>query len=105
MSQAKCDAVEALPPFPQTKIRRPSSRARRIISIDCPTFSRSMVSIAFSSAALYEKGKAFAINIGQSPCACYHSPFARPEPHAQEDHTSELQSPCNLVCRLLLEKK
>src|SRR5256885_6272106 len=27
--------------------------------------------------------------------------------HAQrsEEHTSELQSPCNLVCRLLLEKK
>src|ERR1039457_1302395 len=23
----------------------------------------------------------------------------------QEEHTSELQSPCNLVCRLLLEKK
>ena len=22
-----------------------------------------------------------------------------------EEHTSELQSPCNLVCRLLLEKK
>src|SRR2546426_8909029 len=22
-----------------------------------------------------------------------------------EDHTSELESPCNLVCRLLLEKK
>src|SRR5256885_5046557 len=33
------------------------------------------------------------------------------EPHEREDddrseeHTSELQSPCNLVCRLLLEKK
>src|SRR5256885_8682069 len=28
------------------------------------------------------------------------------EPHARsEEHTSELQSPCNLVCRLLLEKK
>src|SRR5256885_9661610 len=30
------------------------------------------------------------------------------EPRAQarsEEHTSELQSPCNLVCRLLLEKK
>src|SRR5205807_10540560 len=25
--------------------------------------------------------------------------------HRSEDHTSELQSPCNLVCRLLLEKK
>src|SRR5205807_3028559 len=24
---------------------------------------------------------------------------------ASEEHTSELQSPCNLVCRLLLEKK
>src|SRR5256885_3952715 len=28
------------------------------------------------------------------------SPSAR-----SEEHTSELQSPCNLVCRLLLEKK
>src|SRR3989454_7962268 len=28
------------------------------------------------------------------------------EAHARsEEHTSELQSPCNLVCRLLLEKK
>src|SRR5256885_11414760 len=29
---------------------------------------------------------------------CPHSPRS-------EEHTSELQSPCNLVCRLLLEKK
>src|SRR5256885_9810604 len=29
-----------------------------------------------------------------------------PSPHPRsEEHTSELQSPCNLVCRLLLEKK
>src|SRR5256885_13192866 len=27
------------------------------------------------------------------------------EPARSEEHTSELQSPCNLVCRLLLEKK
>src|SRR5688500_19421535 len=27
------------------------------------------------------------------------------EPTRSEEHTSELQSPCNLVCRLLLEKK
>src|SRR2546426_4230371 len=26
-------------------------------------------------------------------------------PGRSEEHTSELQSPCNLVCRLLLEKK
>src|SRR5256885_11624832 len=27
------------------------------------------------------------------------------DPDRSEEHTSELQSPCNLVCRLLLEKK
>src|SRR5256885_12997922 len=27
------------------------------------------------------------------------------DPCRSEEHTSELQSPCNLVCRLLLEKK
>src|SRR5256885_3343252 len=29
----------------------------------------------------------------------------RGDPCRSEEHTSELQSPCNLVCRLLLEKK
>src|SRR5256885_14644416 len=29
----------------------------------------------------------------------------RKEARRSEEHTSELQSPCNLVCRLLLEKK
>src|SRR2546426_6319652 len=38
---------------------------------------------------------------------CGHCPSsrrARPVERSEE-HTSELQSPCNLVCRLLLEKK
>src|SRR2546426_3253137 len=30
---------------------------------------------------------------------------ANPPALRSEEHTSELQSPCNLVCRLLLEKK
>src|SRR5256885_6143886 len=45
-----------------------------------------------------------------------HSRLPQARPHARtwvlsdyskrsEEHTSELQSPCNLVCRLLLEKK
>src|SRR5256885_8942778 len=41
--------------------------------------------------------------------AALRRPAARrvpPEPDERsEEHTSELQSPCNLVCRLLLEKK
>src|SRR2546426_6576794 len=32
-------------------------------------------------------------------------PQAADVPPRSEEHTSELQSPCNLVCRLLLEKK
>src|SRR5256885_10136179 len=43
-------------------------------------------------------------------CACHGvtssiaaARIARPS--RSEEHTSELQSPCNLVCRLLLEKK
>src|SRR2546426_1998534 len=31
--------------------------------------------------------------------------FGRGGDARSEEHTSELQSPCNLVCRLLLEKK
>src|SRR5256885_9802639 len=31
--------------------------------------------------------------------------LARAQRIRSEEHTSELQSPCNLVCRLLLEKK
>src|SRR2546426_3026812 len=31
--------------------------------------------------------------------------LADEETDRSEEHTSELQSPCNLVCRLLLEKK
>src|SRR5256885_5201928 len=33
-------------------------------------------------------------------CAARNDGYSR-----SEEHTSELQSPCNLVCRLLLEKK
>src|SRR5256885_9014033 len=37
---------------------------------------------------------------------CLQAPFTGGEDGLRsEEHTSELQSPCNLVCRLLLEKK
>src|SRR3989454_4311106 len=38
------------------------------------------------------------------PAEEYHRNYYRRNPRSEE-HTSELQSPCNLVCRLLLEKK
>src|SRR5256885_2672438 len=47
---------------------------------------------------------------GQTPAAVpsagkRSSRASRATPPRSEEHTSELQSPCNLVCRLLLEKK
>src|SRR5256885_5565112 len=42
----------------------------------------------------------------QSPAHATHQLPAPPVALGRsEEHTSELQSPCNLVCRLLLEKK
>src|SRR2546426_6395551 len=40
-------------------------------------------------------------------CVTWNTPFeiAICLSKRSEEHTSELQSPCNLVCRLLLEKK
>src|SRR2546426_4955140 len=45
--------------------------------------------------------------VGQAPGVRVHTtgiPWEDPSGRSEE-HTSELQSPCNLVCRLLLEKK
>src|SRR2546426_9003859 len=50
---------------------------------------------------------------GQTQTSSHRSPPLAPGPPRRaarggsrsEEHTSELQSPCNLVCRLLLEKK
>src|SRR5256885_11600892 len=43
-----------------------------------------------------DQARAWTLRLGRGPPA----PSSR-----SEEHTSELQSPCNLVCRLLLEKK
>src|SRR5256885_12943279 len=47
--------------------------------------------------ALYMKTKNFHWHMSGPHFRDYHL--------RSEEHTSELQSPCNLVCRLLLEKK
>src|SRR5256885_6221479 len=40
-----------------------------------------------------------------STCTSPNGRLTMVAPSRSEEHTSELQSPCNLVCRLLLEKK
>src|SRR5690348_18107099 len=39
------------------------------------------------------------------PAGSFTTPGGNPPPVRSEEHTSELQSPVHLVCRLLLEKK
>src|SRR5205807_10652036 len=53
---------------------------------------------ALTDAALVPSTVTAALGIGENP---EHSMIQT----RSEEHTSELQSPCNLVCRLLLEKK
>src|SRR5256885_5250875 len=60
------------------------------------TLFRSALAVALGSHSL----------LAQSPrLEVIHAMLQRPNDPRSEEHTSELQSPCNLVCRLLLEKK
>src|SRR5256885_13241746 len=69
--------------FPYTTLFRSGQRGR--------------ITLALLTLELRGRGTAMAINE-------MHAGAQLPGPRSEE-HTSELQSPCNLVCRLLLEKK
>src|SRR2546426_8561866 len=47
----------------------------------------------------------FAVDATGLPLVVFQFGFVNASGKRSEEHTSELQSPCNLVCRLLLEKK
>src|SRR2546426_11526669 len=65
-----------------------------------PRFPQVDVAPARLGAALAQLAEAERADQRDDPA---HDP--RGEDERSEEHTSELQSPCNLVCRLLLEKK
>src|SRR5256885_12197799 len=58
---------------------------------------RQEIDMAFRHARVQPRVAVEVHSVGE---ACAHVAQGR-----SEEHTSELQSPCNLVCRLLLEKK
>src|SRR5256885_5718460 len=62
---------------------------------------RSRAPCATASCTLFsnERAAASSMTVPMSVAGSIGSPYR------SEEHTSELQSPCNLVCRLLLEKK
>src|SRR5437868_12569003 len=51
------------------------------------------------------RSTASAMRASRSTIACRSAPLSRHQRHGSEEHTSELQSRFDLVCRLLLEKK
>src|SRR5256885_5781914 len=52
------------------------------------------------------RGEGFEGEVGaEEDCDARTAGRRRDRSYRSEEHTSELQSPCNLVCRLLLEKK
>src|SRR5205807_5631751 len=69
-----------------------------------PTGAGAPISMAdfsnsFSNSNYYQG----AYKLGPNPA--FNSVYNAFKADRSEEHTSELQSPCNLVCRLLLEKK
>src|SRR2546426_5955825 len=86
------------------------SRAR--VSTICWSISTCHV-LGFFAGAVLDYSAGFSLPMPDAETSISDEPGAR-KGHAgicagavrrSEEHTSELQSPCNLVCRLLLEKK
>src|SRR2546426_4122941 len=74
--------------FPYTTLFR--SLSKRLVALPC-CFSHERLEV---------------LAAGSLPGAIFSAAReGEPEERRSEEHTSELQSPCNLVCRLLLEKK
>src|SRR5256885_11983593 len=73
--------------FPYTTLFRSTSRAVTTVKQSCGRCCPSRPGTGSSSRTRHRWGR--------HRTSCWRS----------EEHTSELQSPCNLVCRLLLEKK
>src|SRR5205807_7975115 len=89
--------------FPYTTLFR--SGLQRAAPAKSVTVAASVRTLAWSAAACASRWRSVASCCSTprlaSPCSC----SARGAATRSEEHTSELQSPCNLVCRLLLEKK
>src|SRR5256885_2965376 len=82
------------------------ARAWASLQVRALAYSASSSSKSGGGKEVADMGGSRFIGAGQaerqhSPCAGGCSPLVP----RSEEHTSELQSPCNLVCRLLLEKK
>src|SRR5256885_12624024 len=90
-----------------------SRRSAKILKCSCSVMLAGQVDCIFSvrgaGVCAWLPGLIPAANANQTATASARSSglvrICRGYQPRSEEHTSELQSPCNLVCRLLLEKK
>src|SRR5256885_12317480 len=88
--------------FPYTTLFRSRENCRSNLNDEsCRNDVSGRDSINFSTLQFLEK----AAHKKEFRCIAYRDHNAIRYSTRSEEHTSELQSPCNLVCRLLLEKK
>src|SRR2546426_2351366 len=91
------------------------SHGRLVLGIGAGWFERDHTAYGFAFGSAHERARklAEALQVITKLWSEDHPSFAgkyyqldkAPFAPRSEEHTSELQSPCNLVCRLLLEKK
>src|SRR5256885_13079290 len=91
--------------FPYTTLFRSRGRPESRKQKQTPTQPGAAVPQLLKQAARCEVARSAGYDpTGENAVACGASAQLLCE-YRSEEHTSELQSPCNLVCRLLLEKK
>src|SRR5205807_8733573 len=91
-------------------LRRSGSFTRVVFLCFCLLIRRPPRSTLFPYTTLFRSMQAVGLTFGTliALLLAYRSGLIRVTDRFRlrsEEHTSELQSPCNLVCRLLLEKK
>src|ERR1022692_2574836 len=89
---------------------RKASRADRVVLVMSRGLGVGKVDVSFlpDILAKNESGPVLDLSVPaffRRICPKINFPVAQLRQYRSEEHTSELQSPCNLVCRLLLEKK
>src|SRR5688500_19955704 len=107
MWQSQTPAYYAMPLNRPLSFKEPFSFSCRIAFM--PTKGAGVAYLGFFNHKLqgWRVWNSMAVRLGgeSSGQAAIGADSATAEWQRSEEHTSELQSPCNLVCRLLLEKK
>src|SRR5688500_19690451 len=99
--EAVAAAISALDKAAEKGIIHPNNAARRKSRLMTKVNAAHLLDGADSTAPTATKKRTTASKTAQRKKVT----AAKASKARSEEHTSELQSPCNLVCRLLLEKK